>query len=183
MRASQSGYQVRKKTLSNAWARKIPAPTRPISAVTVSIIANILCEPRGDKTTWHPAQSKGFPKHKTESKWTEDSAQQRVPNQSNNRLLAALSVPRVNTCTANSDLFTIARLSPFPPCSGCGILATWCEADRITAGCRCCRERPRTGQTGESGRRKWSAKVVIGGEWGFGCQIGSSGQREARPAR
>ena len=32
-------------------------------------------------------------------------------------------------------------------------------------------------------RRKWSAKVVIGGEWGFGCQIGSSGQREARPAR
>jgi hypothetical protein len=30
---------------SNAWARKIPALTRPMIAVIVSIIANVLCAP------------------------------------------------------------------------------------------------------------------------------------------
>jgi hypothetical protein len=37
--------QVRDRTPSNAWAMKIPAPTRPITAVTISNIANILCAP------------------------------------------------------------------------------------------------------------------------------------------
>ena len=32
---------------SNAWARKMPALTRPKNAVTVSIIAKILCAPAG----------------------------------------------------------------------------------------------------------------------------------------
>jgi hypothetical protein len=73
------GRYARNRTPSNAWARKIPAPTRPINAVTISIIANILCEPRENKTTLHPAQSKGFPEAKLESEWTEDSAQQHVP--------------------------------------------------------------------------------------------------------
>jgi len=88
MRASHPGYQARKRTLSNAWARKIPAPTRPINAVTISIIANILCEPRENQTTWHPAQSKGFPNAELESEWTEDSAQQHVPFERNNQWFA-----------------------------------------------------------------------------------------------
>lgn len=79
------GRYARNRTPSNAWARKIPAPTRPINAVTISIIANILCEPRENQTTWHPAQSKGFPDAKPESEWTEDFAQQHVPYESNNR--------------------------------------------------------------------------------------------------
>ena len=38
--------QARDSTPSNAWAMKMPAPTRPITAVTISNIANILCAPR-----------------------------------------------------------------------------------------------------------------------------------------
>jgi len=37
--------QARDSTPSNACAMKIPAPTRPIIAVTTSNIANILCTP------------------------------------------------------------------------------------------------------------------------------------------
>lgn len=37
--------QARDSTPSNAWAMKIPAPTSPITAVTISNIANILCAP------------------------------------------------------------------------------------------------------------------------------------------
>jgi len=37
--------QVRDRTPSNAWAIKIPAPTRPITVVSISNIANILCAP------------------------------------------------------------------------------------------------------------------------------------------
>jgi len=93
---SRPAPQARKSTPSNAWARKIPAPTRPINAVTVSIIANILCEPRENKTTWHPAQSKGFRKTKS-NRGDEDSAQQDVPNQSNKSRFAVLYVPSMNT--------------------------------------------------------------------------------------
>jgi hypothetical protein len=35
----------RDNTPSKMWAMKIPAPTRPITAVTISNIANILCAP------------------------------------------------------------------------------------------------------------------------------------------
>src|SRR5260370_33937321 len=45
---------------SNAWARKMPALTRPKNAVTVSIIAKIPCAPGPDRTTCDRAQSKGF---------------------------------------------------------------------------------------------------------------------------
>lgn len=37
--------QARDRTPSKAWAMKIPAPTRPITAVNISNIANILCAP------------------------------------------------------------------------------------------------------------------------------------------
>jgi hypothetical protein len=46
---------------SNAWARKMPALIRPKNAVTVCIIASVLWRPVADRTTCHPAQSKGFP--------------------------------------------------------------------------------------------------------------------------
>src|SRR5580692_3660084 len=39
------GAHARERTPSNAWARKMQAPTRPIKAVTVSNIANVLCAP------------------------------------------------------------------------------------------------------------------------------------------
>jgi hypothetical protein len=40
------GPQALERNPSNAWARKIPALTRPINALTVSIIANFLPTPR-----------------------------------------------------------------------------------------------------------------------------------------
>ena len=43
--------QVRDSTPSNAWAIKIPAPTKPITAVNISNIANILCAPREQNGT------------------------------------------------------------------------------------------------------------------------------------
>ena len=46
---------------SNAWAMKIPALNRPKNAVTVSIIAKILCAPIANRTTCPAAQSKEFP--------------------------------------------------------------------------------------------------------------------------
>src|SRR6185312_2099130 len=53
--------QIRDRTPSNAWARKIPAPTRPITAVTISNIAVVLCAPaQAHQTTSVPAQSKRF---------------------------------------------------------------------------------------------------------------------------
>jgi hypothetical protein len=38
----------------------MPALTRPKNAVTVSIIAKILCAPDPDRTAYDLAQSKGF---------------------------------------------------------------------------------------------------------------------------
>jgi hypothetical protein len=49
---------VRERIPSNAWARKIPAPTRPISAVMVSNIANVLCAPRESKRRACPHSQK-----------------------------------------------------------------------------------------------------------------------------
>jgi len=43
--------QARELNPSKAWARKIPTLTRPITTLTVSIIANILAAPRTDRTT------------------------------------------------------------------------------------------------------------------------------------
>src|SRR5260370_32426024 len=54
------GGQALERKPSNAWARKMPALTRPKNAVTVSIIAKIPCAPGQDRTTCDRAQSKGF---------------------------------------------------------------------------------------------------------------------------
>jgi hypothetical protein len=62
------GDQARDRTPSNACAMKIPAPTRPITAVRTSNIANILCAQHVNKTTCRPAQSKGF--RETFAQWT-----------------------------------------------------------------------------------------------------------------
>jgi hypothetical protein len=43
--------QALERKLSKAWARKIPALTRPITAVTVSIIAKVLLRPCIHRTT------------------------------------------------------------------------------------------------------------------------------------
>ena len=60
---------------SNACAKKMAAPTKPITAVTVSIISNVLFAPRAEKDV-DPAQSKKFRLADAQSPSTEDFAQQ-----------------------------------------------------------------------------------------------------------
>jgi len=68
--------QTRERIPSNAWARKIAAPTKPITAVIVSIIANVPLRPCATENGGHLAQSKRFPGANTQSRSTEDFAQQ-----------------------------------------------------------------------------------------------------------
>jgi hypothetical protein len=103
--------QVRDRTTSNACARKIPAPIKPISAVIASIIANVLCAPGKHKTRAALHSQKHFRRPN--------------PNRSRSRL------PR-NSCVKAGRLATrvpglqplIHHLScsPFPPRSGCVIV-------------------------------------------------------------
>jgi hypothetical protein len=58
---AHSAGQTRERIPSNAWARKIAAPTKPITAVIVSNIANVPLRPCATENGGHLAQSKGFP--------------------------------------------------------------------------------------------------------------------------
>jgi hypothetical protein len=69
------GIHARERTPSNAWARKMQAPTRPIKAVTVSNIANVLCVPQGQNDA-QARTVKGIRGHASKSEPTGDSAQQ-----------------------------------------------------------------------------------------------------------
>jgi hypothetical protein len=62
--AFRSG-QTRERIPSNAWARKIAAPTKPITAVIVSNIANVLYATAREKTaaTLHSQKISGAPTH------------------------------------------------------------------------------------------------------------------------
>jgi len=53
--------QTRERIPSNAWARKIAAPTKPITAVIVSIIANVPLRPARQKTAATLHSQKDFP--------------------------------------------------------------------------------------------------------------------------
>jgi hypothetical protein len=68
--------QTRERIPSNAWARKIAAPTKPITAVIVSNIANIPLRNCATENGGQLAQSKRFPGTNTQSRSTEDFAQQ-----------------------------------------------------------------------------------------------------------
>ena len=68
------GHALERKP-SKAWARKIPALTRPITAVSVSIIANIPCTRRGENDC-AIAQSKGIIRRNRLSGPTDDFVQQ-----------------------------------------------------------------------------------------------------------
>lgn len=59
-RAAGNPNQALERKPSKAWARKIPALTRPITAVTVSIIAKILFAPLDAPNDHAVAQSKRF---------------------------------------------------------------------------------------------------------------------------
>jgi hypothetical protein len=59
--------QTRERIPSNAWARKIAAPTKPIAAVIVSNIANVPLCPCATENGGHLAQSKRFPSTNTQS--------------------------------------------------------------------------------------------------------------------
>jgi hypothetical protein len=68
--------QTRERIPSNAWARKIAAPTKPITAVIVSNIANVPLRYCATENGGRLAQSKRFPGTNTQSRSIEDSAQQ-----------------------------------------------------------------------------------------------------------
>jgi hypothetical protein len=68
--------QTRERIPSNAWARKITAPTKPITAVIVSNITNVPLRYCARENGGHFAQSKRFPGTNTQSRSTEDFAQQ-----------------------------------------------------------------------------------------------------------
>lgn len=61
MRNCGSEHQTRERKTSKAWAAKIAALNRPITAVTVSIITNILPPLHAHRTTRTLTQSKRFP--------------------------------------------------------------------------------------------------------------------------
>jgi hypothetical protein len=75
--AFRSG-QTRERIPSNAWARKIAAPTKPITAVIVSNIANVLYVTARQKNGGGLAQSKRFPGTNTQSQSSGDFAQHRL---------------------------------------------------------------------------------------------------------
>jgi hypothetical protein len=68
--------QTREQIPSNAWARKIAAPTNPITAVIVSNITNVPLRYCATENGGDLAQSKRFPGTNTQSRSTEDFAQQ-----------------------------------------------------------------------------------------------------------
>jgi len=74
--ASFRSGQTRERIPSNAWARKIAAPTKPITAVIVSNIANVPLRPCATENSGHLAQSKKISGTNTQSRSIVDSAQQ-----------------------------------------------------------------------------------------------------------
>src|SRR5262249_18312030 len=116
--------QARDRTPSNACAMKMPAPTRPITAVTISNIAIILC----------PAREQNDVQARTVKRisWIVLTMDPEcgfratyVPNPS------TLQVRPWRDCNA---WLTIAKPTPFLPRSACGIFTTRCGGgDRIVA--------------------------------------------------
>ena len=123
--------QARDRTPSKACAMKIPAPTRPITAVTISNIANILC-PAREQNDVHARTVKRI-------SWT-------VLTMDPDCGFCATDVSNPITFQVRpwrdcNDSFTIAKPSPFLPWSPCGIFTTRCGGGgRIVA---CCPELPR----------------------------------------
>ena len=108
--------QVRDSTPSNAWAIKIPAPTRPITAVTISNIASILCaphEPNDARARTVKRISRAF--CTIGGDWGFGATGVSKPSR----------YGPIEWRKGNHWL-TSARSSPFPPCSGCGIFRSWC---------------------------------------------------------
>jgi hypothetical protein len=68
--------QTRERIPSNAWAKKIATPTKPMTAVIVSNIANALYATARQKTAVTLHSQKKFLGTNTQSGSTEDSAQQ-----------------------------------------------------------------------------------------------------------
>jgi hypothetical protein len=72
------GRQARERKPSNAWARKIPALTRPITAVTVSIIANFPCAPARRRERPQPCTVKKIQLSESKIRPSDDLMQQIV---------------------------------------------------------------------------------------------------------
>ena len=122
--AAPSRDQARDRTPSKACAMKMPAPTRPITAVTISNIAIILC----------PAREQNDAQARTVKRisWIVLTMDPRcgfsatyVPNPSRRR---------VQPWRAGNDWLTNAKPNSFLPWSPCGIFTTRCGGgDRIVA--------------------------------------------------
>ena len=116
--------QARDRTPSKACAMKMPAPTRPITAVTISNIAIILCPAREQNDAQARTVKRISWRVRTMGVECGFSATY-VPNPS------SLQVRPWRDC---NDLLTIAKPSPFLPRSPCGIFTTRCGGgDRIVA--------------------------------------------------
>jgi hypothetical protein len=116
--------QARDRTPSKACAMKMPAPTRPIIAVTISNIANILC-PAREQNDAQARTVKRISWMVRTMGWRCGFCATYVPNPS--RL-------QVRPWRVRNVSFTNAKPSPFLPWSPCGIFTTRCGGgDRIVA--------------------------------------------------
>lgn len=111
--------QVRDRTPSNAWARKMPAPTRPIAAVNISNIAVVLVRPRAcTPNAVQPCTVKNISLHlrTIDVDWGfgATEAPKRVPKRSGFWLQA---------WHESNDRLTNSSPTPFLPCSGCAIFS------------------------------------------------------------
>jgi hypothetical protein len=102
-----AAVQVRDKTPSNAWARKMPAPTKPIAAVNISNIAIVLVRPRActpnavQARTVKNISSRG---HTMRRKWCFGATDVSKP-----------VTHGLREWRKSNDWVTIAKPSPFPP--------------------------------------------------------------------
>jgi hypothetical protein len=105
--ARSSRLQVRDRTPSNAWARKMPAPTKPIAAVNISNIAVVLVRPRActqndaDAYTVKSISRRG---RTMEGQWGFGATDVSKPVS-----------PGLRAWRKSNDWVTIVKLTPFPP--------------------------------------------------------------------
>jgi len=76
MRNSGSECQARERKPSKTWAAKIAALNKPITAVTVSIITNILPPLHARENDTDPCTVKKIPGRNRRSRWSDDLVQQ-----------------------------------------------------------------------------------------------------------
>jgi len=109
--------QVRDSTPSNACAMKMPAPTRPITAVTISNIANILCAPHEQNDAQARTVKRiSWRRGAIGADWGFGATECAKTGQAKVAI-----VTQKQRLSNHRD--TGAKPTPFPPCSPCGIFS------------------------------------------------------------